>query len=69
MCGFLMPSVSVPMQGSLKVTENGSFNVYSTSQEYKFTPEGLVRKKGRATVEDVDSDQLSYKVRCHADTM
>ncbi|BDA48249.1 Mitogen-activated protein kinase kinase 3 [Coccomyxa sp. Obi] len=56
-------SVNVSHAGaSLKVTENGSFNVYSTSQEYKFTPEGLVRKKGRAAIEAVDSDQLSYKI-------
>ncbi|KAK9902117.1 hypothetical protein WJX75_004920 [Coccomyxa subellipsoidea] len=47
---------------SLKVTENGSFNVYSTSQEYKFTPEGLVRKAGKDPLEDVQSSQLSYKI-------
>lgn len=52
-----------PHQVSLKVTENGSFNVYSTSQEYKFTPEGLVRKAGKDPLEDVQSSQLSYKVR------
>ncbi len=49
------------MQGSLRVTDNGSFNVYSKSQEYKFTPDGLVRKGGRRAVHPVDS-QLSYKV-------
>lgn len=49
------------MQGSLRVTDNGSFNVYSKSQEYKFTPDGLVRKGGRRDAEPLDS-QLSYKV-------
>ena len=49
------------MQGSLRVTDNGSFNVYSKSQEYKFTPDGLTRKGGRKAAQPVDN-QLSYKV-------
>ena len=52
-------------QGSLRVTDNGSFNVYSKSQEYKFTPHGLVRKGGRRAVHPIDS-QLSYKVHLSA---
>ena len=48
-------------QGSLRVTDNGSFNVYSKSQEYKFTPDGLTRKGGRKAAQPVDT-QLSYKV-------
>ena len=58
--------VTPPWQGSLRVTDNGSFNVYSKSQEYRFTPDGLVRKQGRRAVHPVDS-QLSYKVRQSVD--
>ena len=54
-----LPSSCV--QGSLRVTDNGSFNVYSKSQEYKFTPDGLTRKGGRKATQPVDN-QLSYKV-------
>jgi mannitol-1-phosphate/altronate dehydrogenase len=52
------------LQVSLKVTENGSFNVYSRSQEYKFTPEGLVRRTGNAKVSrrEAGSEPLSYQV-------
>lgn len=52
-------------QVSLKITENGSFNVYSTSQEYKFTSDGLVRKAGKAASADAQTDPLSYKVAQH----
>lgn len=47
------------------MTENGSFNVYSRSQEYKFTPEGLVRKAGKPNplkASEPQSEALSYKV-------
>ena len=47
----------------MKVTENGSFNIFNKSQEFRFTPEGLFRRKGRKTgPSKEDEDQLSFKV-------
>lgn len=51
------------LQASVKVTENGSFNVFNRSQEFKFTPEGLFRRKGRNKgPSKEEKEQLSYKV-------
>ena len=51
------------MQASVKVTENGSFNIFNKSQEFRFTPEGLFRRKGRKSgPSKEDEDQLSFKV-------
>ena len=47
----------------MKVTENGSFNIFNKSQEFRFTPEGLFRRKGRGRgASKGDEEQLSYKV-------
>ena len=47
----------------MKVTENGSFNIFNKSQEFRFTPEGLFRRKGRKSgPSKEDEDQLSFKV-------
>ena len=52
------------MQASVKVTENGSFNVFNRSQEFRFTPEGFFRRKGRSKGSSKpDEEQLSFKVR------
>ncbi len=52
------------VQASVKVTENGSFNVFNRSQEFRFTPEGFFRRKGRSKGPSrEDEEQLSFKVR------
>lgn len=52
------------VQASVKVTENGSFNVFNRSQEFRFTPEGFFRRKGRSKGSSKqDEEQLSFKVR------
>ena len=48
----------------MKVSENGSFNVFNRSQEFRFTPEGFFRRKGRSKGQNrEDEEQLSFKVR------
>lgn len=51
------------LQASVKVTENGSFNVFNRSQEFRFTPEGLFRRKGKSRGPSrVEEEELSFKV-------
>ena len=51
------------MQASVKVTENGSFNVFNRSQEFRFTPEGFFRRRGKSKGPSRDDEeQLSFKV-------
>ena len=56
--------LALHVQASVKVSENGSFNVFNRSQEFRFTPEGFFRRKGRSKGPSrEDEEQLSFKVR------
>ena len=51
------------MQASVKVTENGSFNIFNKSQEFRFTPEGLFRQRGRRAAQARRTrNRLPFKV-------